>query len=208
MLSVERQYAGAVTHRAPVDDEGVIVQMSNDEQLVLVNGDDQRPDLTALDVVVVDDSYHMRRLLRTLLQVLKIRSIHEAENGADALQALRTSPCDVLLADCQMQPVDGIQLAQRIRRSRDLPDPALPIIMISGHSSPELITQARDVGVHGFLVKPVSVTALRDRIVAVLKQPRSFVRTDAYVGPCRRRRDRSNYSGPERRGARRGETDD
>lgn len=158
-------------------------------------------DLSTLEILLVDDSYHMRRLLRTLLQVLKVRGVCEAENGADALAALRSSEIDIVLADCQMQPVDGIQLARTIRRSDKLPNPAVPIIMISGHSSPELIAQARDVGVHEFLLKPVSVAALRERILSVLARPRPFVRADSYIGPCRRRRDRQAYNGPERRGA-------
>lgn len=179
--------------------KGVIVQVTSDRPGAPADQPPQGADLANLEILVVDDSYHMRRLLRTLLQVLKVRNVHEAENGADALAALRSSAIDIVLADCQMQPVDGIQLAQKIRRSDKLPNPAVPIIMISGHSSPELITQARDVGVHEFLLKPVSATALQERIMSVLARPRPFVRTNNYVGPCRRRRDRQTYSGPERR---------
>ena len=136
--------------------KGVIVQVTSDRPGAPADQPPHGADLANLEILVVDDSYHMRRLLRTLLQVLKVRNVHEAENGADALAALRSSAIDIVLADCQMQPVDGIQLAQKIRRSDKLPNPAVPIIMISGHSSPELITQARDVGVHEFLLKPAS----------------------------------------------------
>ncbi len=176
------------------------MQVISDRQQTPAADAPQGEDLSNLEILVVDDSYHMRRLLRTLLQVLKVRNVHEAENGADALAALRSSPIDIVLADCQMQPVDGIQLAQKIRRSDKLPNSAVPIIMISGHSSPELITQARDVGVHEFLLKPVSATSLQERITSVLARPRPFVRSAGYVGPCRRRRDRNAYAGPERRG--------
>ena len=188
--------------------KGVIVQVSSDRPQAPEADAPHGAELEHLEILVVDDSYHMRRLLRTLLQALKVRHVREAENGADALAALQSSIIDVVLADCQMQPVDGIQLAQKIRRSEKLPNPAVPIIMISGHSSPELIARARDVGVHEFLLKPVSATALQERILSVLARPRPFVRSAGYVGPCRRRRDRQNYNGPERRGSdRRAKTD-
>ncbi len=188
--------------------KGVIVQVTRDRPGAPADDMPHGADLSNLEILIVDDSYHMRRLLRTLLQVLNVRHVHEAENGAQALAILRSSPIDVVLADCQMQPVDGIQLAREIRRSDKLQNPAVPVIMVSGHSSPELILKARDVGVHEFLLKPVSITSLWERITGVLARPRPFVRAGSYVGPCRRRRDRKAYAGPERRGAGRAEKTD
>ena len=59
--------------------------------------------------------------------------------------------------------------------------------------------QARDAGVNEFLAKPVSVKAVMSRLVSVIEHPRPYVRTKAYFGPCRRRRGKEEYRGPERR---------
>jgi DNA-binding response OmpR family regulator len=70
--------------------------------------------------------------------------------------------------------------------------------MITGHTSPERVHAARDAGVNEFLAKPVSSKSIMARVISVIENPRPFVRTKAYFGPCRRRR-RVDYHGPERR---------
>jgi DNA-binding response OmpR family regulator len=61
------------------------------------------------------------------------------------------------------------------------------------------VLQARDAGVNEFIAKPVSVKTLMQRLVAVIESPRPYVRTEAYFGPCRRRRGAEEHRGPERR---------
>jgi two-component system, chemotaxis family, chemotaxis protein CheY len=53
--------------------------------------------------------------------------------------------------------------------------------------------------VNEFLAKPVSVKAVMVRLTSVIEHPRAFVRTKVYFGPCRRRRGKEEYRGPERR---------
>ena len=48
------------------------------------------------------------------------------------------------------------------------------------------------------LAKPVSSKSIMARVISVIENPRPFVRTKAYFGPCRRRRH-TDYRGPERR---------
>jgi DNA-binding response OmpR family regulator len=106
---------------------------------------------------------------------------------------------DVLILDWMMEGMTGIDLAKMIRTSAASPNPFVPIIMLTGHTSPERVRQARDFGVNEFLAKPVSVNAVMTRLSAVIEHPRPFVRTKVYFGPCRRRRGTDEYKGPERR---------
>jgi DNA-binding response OmpR family regulator len=73
------------------------------------------------------------------------------------------------------------------------------VIMLTGHTSLEHVREARDAGVNEFIAKPVSVKTMMSRLAAVIEQPRSYVRTGSYFGPCRRRRNLHEYQGPERR---------
>jgi DNA-binding NtrC family response regulator len=75
----------------------------------------------------------------------------------------------------------------------------VPVIMITGHSTLRRVAEARDVGVTEFLSKPVTARGVIERITQVVEHPRSFVKTDRYFGPDRRRRDDPNYPGPYRR---------
>ena len=151
-----------------------------------------------LKVLVVDDNQHMRKLVTAILQAFGVTNITEASNGARALQAMSGNP-DVVVLDWMMEELNGIEFTMIVRTSPTSPNPYVPIIMLTGHTSAECVQQARDIGVNEFLAKPVSVKAMLARLTAVIEFPRPFVRTSVYFGPCRRRRSIDEYSGPERR---------
>ena len=95
--------------------------------------------------------------------------------------------------------VDGIELTREIRNAADSANRFVPIVMVSGYAQRGRVLTARDAGVNEFVVKPITATALFSRIRAVIEKPRPFVRTKTFFGPDRRR-GRSDYEGPERRG--------
>lgn len=152
-----------------------------------------------LKVLVVDDNAHMRKLVTTILQAFGVVQIYEAENGQRAWAVLRESNPDVLVLDWVMEGMSGIELVQMIRTNPQTPNPFVPVIMLTGHTSIDHVRQARDGGVNEFIAKPVSVKTMMSRLVAVIEHPRPYVRTNNYFGPCRRRRGDLEYRGPERR---------
>ena len=152
-----------------------------------------------LKILTVDDNHHMRLLLTEILRAIGVREVHEAANGAEALQVLRNNPIDIVMTDLAMQPLDGIDLVRRLRNANESPNPMVPVIMITGHSTMRRVGEARDVGVTEFLSKPVTARGVIERIGRVVDHPRAFVRTESYFGPDRRRRDDQAYNGPYRR---------
>jgi CheY-like chemotaxis protein len=151
-----------------------------------------------LKILVVDDNAHMRKLVVTILQAFGVIQIYEAGDGQRAWAVLRESNPDIVVADWVMEGMSGLDLVKMIRGNAQAPNPFVPVIMLTGHTHIDHVRQARDAGVNEFLAKPVSVKALMSRLVAVIEQPRPYVRTGAYFGPCRRRRG-DEYRGPERR---------
>jgi YesN/AraC family two-component response regulator len=152
-----------------------------------------------LKILLVDDNQHMRVLLTEILRAIGCREVFEAADGAEALQVLRANPIDIVMTDLAMQPLDGIDFVRLVRNSRDSPNPMVPVIMITGHSTFRRVAEARDVGVTEFLSKPVTARGVIERINRVVEHPRSFVRSGDYFGPDRRRKDDPVYSGPRRR---------
>ena len=95
--------------------------------------------------------------------------------------------------------MNGIELTKFIRLSEESPNRYLPIIIMSDNTAPSWVFEARDAGVTEFLVKPLTMRSIRQRIDAALISPRTFVRSATYFGPDRRRRNNPKYDGPERR---------
>ena len=86
-----------------------------------------------------------------------------------------------------MPVLDGMQFVRMVRSPGDFPVPDVPIIMLTGHGDRWRVIEAARVGVHEYLLKPVSTKALLDRIVTVLDNPRPMVQLDGYYGPAPRR---------------------
>jgi two-component system chemotaxis response regulator CheY len=152
-----------------------------------------------LTILLVDDNHHMRVLLTEILRAIGVRQVLEANDGAEALQIMRSQQVDIIMTDLAMQPLDGLDFVRKLRNSSESPNPMAPVIMITGHSTLRRVSEARDVGVNEFLSKPVTARGVLERIGRVVNSPRAFVRSGDYFGPDRRRRADPNYRGPRRR---------
>lgn len=97
-----------------------------------------------------------------------------------------------------MEPVDGVRLIRRIRRTAGDTVPFLPIVMVTAYAEPAKLALARDAGVNAILRKPVSLRELADGITVVCGDPLPFIRTRSYFGPDRRCRQKSRIAGERR----------
>ena len=97
---------------------------------------------------------------------------------------LRNNPIDIVMTDLAMQPLDGIDLVRLLRNANDSPNPMVPVIMITGHSTLRRVAEARDVGVTEFLSKPVTARGVIERIIARGRAP-APVREDQHATSVR-----------------------
>jgi CheY-like chemotaxis protein len=141
----------------------------------------------------------MRVLLTEILRAIGVKGVYEANDGAEALQLLRTHQIDIVMTDLAMAPVDGIDFVRLLRNSPDSPNQMCPVIMVTGHSTTRRVNEARDAGVNEFLAKPVTARGVIERITEIVEHPRPYVRTPDYFGPERRRKVDQHYQGPWRR---------
>ena len=144
--------------------------------------------ISDLCVLIVDDNDHMRRLLRSILESLGIRSIRDVENGMVALNESRVNLPDVIITDMMMSPVDGLEFSRMLRDDPTHPATHVPVMMITGFAEKHHVEAARDAGVTEFLAKPVTVDGVEARLRSVIENPRQFIRSKSFVGHDRRRR--------------------
>jgi len=123
-------------------------------------------DLNGLRVLVVDDNPVYRDVLADYLNAWGCRPI-KAGGAEAAMEALRTSreqnqPVEVVLTDVQMPLLDGFALAGKIRETEGLED--TPVIVLSSVGRVGDATRCRELGIKGYLTKPVR----RDDLFRVL----------------------------------------
>ena len=152
-----------------------------------------------LKILVVDDNPHMRKVVFAILHGFGVHHVFEANDAEQAWAMLSDFRPDIIFLDWMMTGMTGVELTKMIRTNAASPDPYVPIVLLTGHTSIEHVRAARDAGVTEFLAKPVSAQAILTRLAAVIEHPRAYVRTEVYFGPDRRRRSTEEYKGPERR---------
>ena len=147
-----------------------------------------REEVERLHALVVKDNEYMRRVLCEFLRILRIGTIKDASDGAEAVEIMRSFRPDLILVDWRMARIDGFELVKRVRTGADSVNPYVPIIMVTGYADGARVKAARDAGVSDLLVKPISLATLAQRIEAVFYEPRPFIKISGYFGPDRRRR--------------------
>jgi len=155
-------------------------------------------DLSRLATLIVDDNDFIRKVISRILRVFGAKSIGQAKDTEAAFGALGRHKVDLIICDYLMAPMNGLDFTRQVRAGDSKVPQEIPIIMLTAHTELEKVIEMRDAGVTELLAKPVSASALLDRVISTFEAPRSFVRSDTYTGPDRRRQS-IPYDGEERR---------
>jgi two-component system chemotaxis response regulator CheY len=153
-------------------------------------------------VLIVDDEFYMRKIIRTLLLSMGVTDVHDAGDGVGGLAAVGALEPDVVILDGQMAGMNGPEFVRRVRSPATLPFPNVPIIMLTGYGEHSSVVEAMRLGVHEFLVKPVSRQALYERLASVLLNPRPTVKRGEHYRPAQRQlpRPASDFQNLQRQG--------
>lgn len=157
--------------------------------------------LEGKQVLIVDDNVHMLRILHAVLRAYGCSQIVEATDPAGAFEIFRARTIDLVLTDYRMAVLDGFEFVRLIRTAKDIPNPHVPIVMVTAYSERSRVKQAVDAGVNTFVRKPFTAKDLFLHIAFALNDQRDFVERNNFVGPSRRtgRTPNPPYKGAERR---------
>jgi two-component system, NtrC family, response regulator PilR len=114
-------------------------------------------------ILVVDDEKSMREFLEILLQKDGYK-VCCAENGEEALKAIRQDKFDLLITDIRMKPIDGLELLKQCKTI----SPSTAVIIISAYASAETAVVAMKEGAYDYLPKPFKIDEMRTAITNAL----------------------------------------
>nr|WP_044617514.1 chemotaxis response regulator CheY [Gynuella sunshinyii] len=115
-----------------------------------------------MKILVVDDFSTMRRIVKNLLRDLGFTNTHEADDGNTAWPMLQSGDFDFLVTDWNMPGMTGIELLQKVRADDRLKK--LPVLMVTAEAKRDQIVAAAQAGVNGYVVKPFTAAALKEKI--------------------------------------------
>jgi len=138
-------------------------------------GKKQLPEtLLPLKVLIVDDNETCRIVLKDYLEDLTF-TVTSVDSGKKAISALKSAidnnekPFDLVIIDWKMPDMDGIETSKHIRRQIDK-DKTPKIIMVTGFGHEDVMKQADELGLDGFLLKPTTQSLLFDSTMMAFGQ--------------------------------------
>jgi two-component system sensor histidine kinase/response regulator len=127
-------------------------------------------DLRGLKVLVVDDNATSREILQDILESFTFE-VSQGASGKEALEEIeradRDKPFELVIMDWKMPGMDGIEASKRIKSHQKLTKiPA--IVLVTAYGREEIMHQADEIGLDGYLLKPVNASVLFDAIMHAL----------------------------------------
>lgn len=138
--------------------------------------DGQEANRTALRVLVAEDNPTNRIVALQLLERLG-HNARAVENGAQALDAIRQAPCDLVLMDVMMPEMDGLTATRAIRAGGNL----VPIVGLTAQSRPENLAACLEAGMDAVTTKPVTLASLRSAIAEGLARAKKVTTMPAML---------------------------
>lgn len=121
-----------------------------------------------IKVIVVEDEYRARTGLVKMIESLSdhYRVIGSAENGYEGMLLARDLQPDVIFADIQMPRINGLEMIQNLQATGK----PYRFVIISGYADFEYAQQGIRLGVIDYLLKPITITAMKDLLGKIEKE--------------------------------------
>jgi len=122
----------------------------------------------ALDVMIVDDSAAIRKILRRVLTQAEVPvgEVYEANDGVEAFEALKKTPVGLILSDVNMPNMDGIELLSKLKGDAQLK--GVPVVMITTEGSQARVMQALELGAAGYVKKPFTAEQIKEKLTGII----------------------------------------
>ena len=122
----------------------------------------------AVNVLVVDDSAAIRKILQRVLRQteMPLGDVFEAGDGVEALNVLNSERVGLVLSDVNMPNMDGLQLLAEIKGKEALK--AIPVVMITTEGAQNKVLEAVALGAAGYVRKPFTTEQIKEKLTGLV----------------------------------------
>jgi len=122
----------------------------------------------ALDILIVDDSAAIRKILQRVLGQadIPVGSVFEAGDGAAALEIMKNQKVGLVLSDINMPNMDGLQLLSNVKAVEAWKN--IPVVMITTEGSHAKVLEAVQLGAAGYVRKPFTPDQIKEKLAEIL----------------------------------------
>jgi len=121
-----------------------------------------------VDVLIVDDSAAIRKILQRVLRQtdILIGEVFEAGDGVEALKTLNDHHVSLILSDINMPNMDGLQLLAQLKQNEKWK--SVPIIMVTTEGGQGKVIEAVQLGAAGYVRKPFTAEQIKEKLTGLI----------------------------------------
>ena len=116
-------------------------------------------------VLIVDDSYYMRTMLKNLLADAGYEVVGEAPNGEEAVKLARSVNPQLITLDVILPDTTGLEVLKQIKKET----PDMKVVMVSAMGQEMVVNEAIQNGAQAYLVKPFNEEKVLEVVENVFK---------------------------------------
>ncbi|EPX85362.1 Chemotaxis response regulator, CheY2 [Salipiger mucosus DSM 16094] len=116
--------------------------------------------------MVVDDMATSRGLITQALDEIGIKNYQTENDGQKALARLSANPVHLVLSDFNMPNMDGLGLLKAVRQNKSTQ--RIGFILVTGKPTPEMVAQAKQLGLNNMIKKPFTSLSMKQCIESVV----------------------------------------
>jgi two-component system chemotaxis response regulator CheY len=120
-----------------------------------------------IDVLIVDDSAAIRKILQRVLRQAEVPvgQVYEAGDGLEALETLKNRKIGLVLSDINMPNMDGLEFLGRVKAEEAWK--SLPVVMVSTEGSQHKVLEAVELGAAGYVRKPFTADQIKEKLTGL-----------------------------------------
>ena len=118
-------------------------------------------------ILLVDDAAFMRKVIKDALSKAGYSDLHEAVDGADAVEKYNSLKPDLVLMDITMPNMDGLEALKAIRAA----DGNANVVMCSAMGEETMVIDAIRSGAKDFIVKPFKIERVLKTVTSIVGEP-------------------------------------
>ncbi len=118
-------------------------------------------------ILLVDDAAFMRKVIKDTLSKNGYTDLHEAVDGADAVEKFTELSPDLVIMDITMPNMDGLE-ALKARKAKN---PACNVVMCSAMGQEAMVIEAIQSGAKDFIVKPFKPDRIMKTVSSIVGEP-------------------------------------
>ncbi|GJM05740.1 MAG: response regulator [marine bacterium B5-7] len=126
------------------------------------------PGIAKKNILIIEDAISMRHTIKAALRAQGFNSLIEAGDGQQAVRLMKSKKIHLVICDWMMPNMSGIEFFEQIQSDDKYKN--LPFVLLTGNDQKDSVTEALELGIKHYVVKPFNPQKLSEKVFALLEE--------------------------------------